>query len=103
MSELGLSGWIDTLEDRIVALEGNILALPTRSDISAFTSMIAGRLNTIDAGQASQDNKIMLLLQNFSNLKDTILNIDTNLLTISNNLSIHTGLTTGQGVHGHTY
>ena len=94
MSESSISGWILDLEARVVSLEGNILALPTRSDIAQFTNMISGRLNTIDAAQVTQNNNITALIQNFANIKNTIVNIDANL-------SWHTGLSTGVGVHGH--
>ena len=84
-----LSGWLDS---RVTSLEGQILALPTNSDITNFTNLLAGRLNTLETTDSSQTDNITLLLQSFSYLKDTILGIETNLTN-------HTGLYTGDGAH----
>ena len=94
MSDAILSGRVDDLEDRVTSLEGQILALPTNADLAAYTTLINGRLNVLEQSDSSQAADIDLLIQNFANLKDTILNIDTILST-------HTGLSTGDGVHGH--
>ena len=94
MSDAILSGRVDDLEDRVTSLEGQILALPTNADLAAYTTLINGRLNVLEQSDTSQTANINLLLQSFANLKDTILNIDTML-------SYHTGLSTGDGAHGH--
>lgn len=93
MSEY-LSGIVSSLVSGVSALEGQILALPTNADIATFTALINGRLNVIETAEANQNYNVSLLLQNFANLKDTILNIDSILST-------HTGYTIGDGVHGH--
>jgi hypothetical protein len=85
-----LQSGFDAHADRLTALEGQILSLPTNSDITNFTQLLAGRLNTLETVDSTQTTDITALLQSFSYLKDTILGIDTNL-------EYHTGLYTGDG------
>jgi len=89
-----LSGRVDALESGLTSLEGQILALPTNSDISNFTQLISGKLNTIETSLNNHGDVITQLIQSFANLKNTILGIDTAF-------AAHTGTTTGEGVHGH--
>lgn len=89
-----LSGRVDDLEAAVTSLEGQILALPTQSDLTDFTQTITGRLNTLEESISSQGDNIAMLIQSFSNLKDTI-------LSVNSAFDVHTGQSTGDGVHGH--
>ena len=90
-----LSGIVNTMQSGLTQVEGQILALPTNSDLNTQSAQINGRLNTIDASNADNGTNIALLIQEFAYLKDTISNIDTILIA-------HTGSLTGNGVHGHS-